>query len=89
MAIGRRNWLALTFQNISRDAWNKHSIAAFGREMLPQYRCTLADSKADMLSTFEGATTPHDFSPCGVCIDNNELVMMVRPRSDRHCRSGI
>jgi hypothetical protein len=22
--------LALTFQNISRDAWNKHSISAFG-----------------------------------------------------------
>jgi len=50
MAIGRRNWLELTFQNISRDAWNKHSSAAFGREMPPQYRCTLADSKAGMLS---------------------------------------
>ena len=42
-----------------------------------------------MLSTFEGATTPHEFSPCGVCIDNNEPVMMTRPWSDRHCRSGI
>jgi hypothetical protein len=37
--------LALTFQNISRDAWNKHSIAAF-RAQDCGYRCTVADSKS-------------------------------------------
>jgi two-component sensor histidine kinase len=34
---------------------------------------------AGVLSTFEGAATPRDFSPCGVCIDNNEPVLMARP----------
>jgi two-component sensor histidine kinase len=32
-----------------------------------------------VLSTFEGATTPRNFSPCGVCIDNDEPVLMDRP----------
>jgi hypothetical protein len=32
-----------------------------------------------VLSTFEGATTPRNFSPCGVCLDRNGPVLMARP----------
>jgi two-component sensor histidine kinase len=32
-----------------------------------------------VLSTFEGATTPRDFSPCGVCLDKDAPVLMARP----------
>jgi two-component sensor histidine kinase len=32
-----------------------------------------------VLSTFEGATTPRNFSPCGVCLDQNQPVLMARP----------
>jgi two-component sensor histidine kinase len=32
-----------------------------------------------VLSTFEGATTPRNFSPCGVCLDHNGPVLMARP----------
>ncbi|HLH91946.1 MAG TPA: HWE histidine kinase domain-containing protein [Xanthobacteraceae bacterium] len=31
------------------------------------------------LAAFEGTTTPRDFSPCGVCIDNRDAVLMARP----------
>ena len=31
------------------------------------------------LSVFEGATTPRNFSPCGVCLDRNAVVLMERP----------
>jgi len=34
---------------------------------------------AGRLEAFEGATTPRDFSPCGVCIDNRSAVLMRRP----------
>jgi two-component sensor histidine kinase len=34
---------------------------------------------AGTLAAFEGATTPRDFSPCGVCIDNRHAVLMARP----------
>jgi two-component sensor histidine kinase len=34
---------------------------------------------AGKLSVFEGATTPRDFSPCGVCIDQRSAVLMERP----------
>jgi two-component sensor histidine kinase len=32
-----------------------------------------------VLSAFEGATTPRDFSPCGVCLDENGPVLMEHP----------
>jgi len=32
-----------------------------------------------VLSVFEGATTPRDFSPCGVCLDENGPVLMDHP----------
>lgn len=32
-----------------------------------------------VLSVFEGATTPRDFSPCGVCLDENGPVLMEHP----------
>jgi two-component sensor histidine kinase len=31
------------------------------------------------LSTFEGETTPRHFSPCGVCLDQGQAVLMERP----------
>lgn len=31
------------------------------------------------LATFEGATTPRNFSPCGVCLDLAEPILMERP----------
>lgn len=34
---------------------------------------------AGKLLTFEGATTPRDHSPCGVCIDNRHAILMERP----------
>jgi two-component sensor histidine kinase len=34
---------------------------------------------AGKLAVFEGATTPRDFSPCGVCIDQRGAVLMERP----------
>lgn len=34
---------------------------------------------AGKLSTFEGATTPRNFSPCGVCLDLAEAILMERP----------
>lgn len=34
---------------------------------------------AGVLSVFEGATTPRNFSPCGVCLDLNEPILMERP----------
>ena len=30
-------------------------------------------------AVFEGATTPRDFSPCGVCLDHGSVVLMERP----------
>jgi two-component sensor histidine kinase len=32
-----------------------------------------------VLSAFEGATTPRNFSPCGVCLDENGPVLMENP----------
>lgn len=32
-----------------------------------------------VLATFEGATTPRNFSPCGVCLDTDGPVLMERP----------
>lgn len=32
-----------------------------------------------ILSTFEGTTTPRDFSPCGVCLDLERPILMERP----------
>ena len=32
-----------------------------------------------VLSAFEGATTPRNFSPCGVCLDQNGPVLMEKP----------
>jgi hypothetical protein len=32
-----------------------------------------------VLSAFEGATTPRNFSPCGVCLDENSPVLMDHP----------
>jgi hypothetical protein len=32
-----------------------------------------------VLRAFEGATTPRNNSPCGVCLDNNAPVLMDRP----------
>ena len=34
---------------------------------------------AGELATFEGATTPRNFSPCGVCLDLGEPILMERP----------
>ena len=34
---------------------------------------------AGKLAAFEGATTPRDFSPCGICIDNRHPILMERP----------
>ena len=34
---------------------------------------------AGVLSTFEGETTPRDFSPCGVCLDQGQPILMERP----------
>jgi two-component sensor histidine kinase len=34
---------------------------------------------AGVLATFEGATTPRNHSPCGVCLDTGEPVLMDRP----------
>ncbi|MFT4118134.1 HWE histidine kinase domain-containing protein [Bradyrhizobium sp.] len=34
---------------------------------------------AGELSTFEGATTPRNFSPCGICLDFAEPILMERP----------
>ena len=34
---------------------------------------------AGELATFEGATTPRNFSPCGVCLDLAEPILMERP----------
>ena len=34
---------------------------------------------AGKLAVFEGATTPRDFSPCGICIDNRTPILMERP----------
>lgn len=34
---------------------------------------------AGRLAGFEGATTPRDFSPCGICIDNRGAVLMQLP----------
>ncbi|WP_158671072.1 sensor histidine kinase [Bradyrhizobium guangdongense] len=34
---------------------------------------------AGELSTFEGATTPRNFSPCGVCLDLAEPILMKHP----------
>src|SRR5262249_40015842 len=34
---------------------------------------------AGKLAVFEGATTPRDFSPCGICIDNRSAILMERP----------
>jgi two-component sensor histidine kinase len=34
---------------------------------------------AGKLAVFEGATTPRDFSPCGICIDQRSAVLMERP----------
>jgi two-component sensor histidine kinase len=31
------------------------------------------------LATFEGATTPRDFSPCGVCLDVSRPILMAEP----------
>jgi two-component sensor histidine kinase len=31
------------------------------------------------LAVFEGETTPRNFSPCGVCLDQNRAVLMERP----------
>ncbi len=31
------------------------------------------------LAVFEGATTPRNFSPCGVCIDSRSPILMARP----------
>ncbi|RKE68350.1 hypothetical protein DFP91_4727 [Pseudorhodoplanes sinuspersici] len=31
------------------------------------------------LAVFEGATTPRDHSPCGVCLDNRNAILMERP----------
>jgi signal transduction histidine kinase len=28
---------------------------------------------------FEGETTPRDFSPCGICLDRSEIILMDRP----------
>jgi two-component sensor histidine kinase len=32
-----------------------------------------------VLARFEGATTPRNFSPCGICLDTNGPVLMARP----------
>jgi two-component sensor histidine kinase len=32
-----------------------------------------------VLSVFEGETTPRDFSPCGVCLDQSRAILMERP----------
>ena len=32
-----------------------------------------------VLATFEGETTPRDFSPCGVCLDQSRTILMERP----------
>jgi two-component sensor histidine kinase len=32
-----------------------------------------------VLAVFEGETTPRNFSPCGVCLDQNQTVLMERP----------
>ncbi|MBV9052871.1 MAG: GAF domain-containing protein [Hyphomicrobiales bacterium] len=32
-----------------------------------------------VLAVFEGETTPRNFSPCGVCLDQNQAVLMERP----------
>ncbi len=34
---------------------------------------------AGELAVFEGTTTPRDYSPCGVCINNRSAVLMERP----------
>lgn len=34
---------------------------------------------AGRLAVFEGATTPREFSPCGVCLDQGSPVLMKRP----------
>jgi len=34
---------------------------------------------AGELATFEGTTTPRNFSPCGVCLDLAEPILMERP----------
>jgi two-component sensor histidine kinase len=34
---------------------------------------------AGQLAAFEGATTPRNFSPCGVCIDSRCAILMERP----------
>jgi two-component sensor histidine kinase len=31
------------------------------------------------LAVFEGETTPRNFSPCGVCLDQNQTILMERP----------
>lgn len=34
-----------------------------------------------VLATFEGATTPRNFSPCGVCLDLAEPILMAKPET--------
>ena len=34
---------------------------------------------AGRLAAFEGATTPRNFSPCGICIDQRSAILMARP----------
>ena len=34
---------------------------------------------AGVLATFNGATTPRNFSPCGVCLDTREPILMKNP----------
>ncbi len=32
-----------------------------------------------VLATFNGATTPRDFSPCGICLDQRRPILMAHP----------
>jgi len=46
---------------------------------------------AGELATFEGATTPRNFSPCGICLDLAQPILMERPERayDWICEAGI
>ena len=40
------------------------------------FRWTALTGKA---AQFDGETTPRDFSPCGICLDRSEIILMDRP----------
>ena len=80
LASEQPNELLARFVAVARDLCGAESAGISLYEAVPQSAGIFRwHHLSGVLAPFNGATTPRDFSPCGICLDRRRPILMAHP----------